>query len=57
MENLEFKLTVAQANTILKYLGTGVYSEVVELINLLHNQAKSQIEATTASVVDEQSAQ
>lgn len=57
MENLEFKLTVAQANTILKYLGTGVYSEVVELINLLHAQAKSQIEATAASVVDEQSAQ
>jgi uncharacterized protein (DUF302 family) len=46
MENLEldFKLTVAHVNTVLKHLGAGVYSEVADLITLLHGQAKPQIE-------------
>jgi uncharacterized protein (DUF302 family) len=54
MENLElnFQLTVAQVNTVLKYLGGGVYAEVADLITLLHNQAKPQIEnAAIAGVV------
>jgi uncharacterized protein (DUF302 family) len=54
MENLEldFKLTVAHVNTVLKHLGAGVYSEVADLITLLHGQAKPQIEdATIAGVV------
>jgi hypothetical protein len=57
MENLElnFKLTVDHVNTVLKHLGTGVYSEVADLINLLHGQAKPQIEAanTPAPVAPE----
>ena len=56
MENLELdlKLTVAHVNTVLKHLGAGVYAEVADLINLLHGQAKSQIEsATTAPVTPE----
>jgi len=48
MENLELdlKLTVAHVNTVLKHLGAGVYAEVADLINLLHGQAKPQIEAS-----------
>jgi len=47
MENieLELKLTVAHVNAILKHLGAGAYAEVAEVINLLHGQAKPQIEA------------
>jgi hypothetical protein len=47
MENLELelKLTVAHVNTLLKHLGQGVYSEVAEVIQMLHGQAKPQIEA------------
>ena len=55
MENLEldFKLTVTQVNIVLKYLGGGVYVEVADLITLLHNQAKPQIEdAVIAETVD-----
>ena len=50
MENLELelKLTVAHVNTILKHLGSGVYAEVAELVNLLHGQAKPQIESAAA---------
>lgn len=46
MENLELdlKLTVAHVNTILKHLGAGVYAEVSEIIQLLHGQAKPQLE-------------
>jgi len=46
MENLELdlKLTVAHVNTVLKHLGAGVYAEVADLIQLLHGQAKPQIE-------------
>ena len=46
MENLEleFKLTVAHVNTILKHLGAGV-AELNDLIQFLHGQAKPQIEA------------
>jgi hypothetical protein len=51
MENLELelKLTVSHVNTLLKYLGAGAYAEVADVINLLHGQAKPQIEAATAS--------
>jgi len=47
MENLELdlKLTVAHVNTVLKHLGAGVYAEVADLIQLLHGQAKPQIES------------
>lgn len=56
MENLELdlKLTVAHVNTVLKHLGAGVYAEVADLINLLHGQAKPQIEsAAVASAAPE----
>jgi hypothetical protein len=51
MENLELdlKLTVAHVNTVLKHLGAGVYAEVADLINLLHGQAKPQIESVAPS--------
>lgn len=51
MENLELdlKLTVAHVNTVLKHLGAGVYAEVADLINLLHGQAKPQIESATVA--------
>ena len=47
MENfeLELKLTVAHVNTVLKHLGSGVYAEVADLIQLLHGPAKPQIES------------
>ena len=50
MENfeLELKLTVTHVNTILKHLGAGAYAEVAELVNLLHGQAKPQIENAAA---------
>ena len=53
MENLELdlKLTVAHVNTLLKHLGSGVYAEVADLINLLHGQAKPQIESVTTAPV------
>lgn len=46
MENLEInvKLSVAQINTILKYLGAGTYAEVADLITSLHAQARPQLE-------------
>ena len=46
MDNLELelKLTVSHINTVLKHLSAGVYSEVADLIALLHGQAKPQIE-------------
>jgi len=49
MENLELelKLTVAHVNTVLKYLGP-VYAEVGDLIQLLHGQAKPQIESAAS---------
>lgn len=49
MENFEIqlKLNVAQINTILKYLGGGAYVEVSDLINSLHDQARSQIAQAT----------
>ena len=59
MENLELelKLTVTHVNTVLKHLGSGVYAEVADLINLLHGQAKPQIEsaavAAPAAIVEE----
>jgi len=51
MENLELdlKLTVAHVNTVLKHLGAGVYAEVADLIQLLHGQAKPQIESAAAA--------
>ena len=53
MENLElnFKLTVDHVNTVLKHLGAGVYAEVADLINLLHGQAKPQVEAAAVAPV------
>ena len=50
MENfeLELKLTVAHVNAILKHLANGVYAEVADVINLLHGQAKPQIEVAAA---------
>jgi hypothetical protein len=51
MDNLELelKLTVAHVNTVLKHLSAGVYSEVADLIALLHGQAKPHIEAPAPS--------
>jgi hypothetical protein len=53
MDNLELdlKLTVAHVNTVLKHLGAGVYAEVADLINLLHGQAKPQVEAAAVAPV------
>jgi len=53
MENLELdlKLTVAHVNIVLKHLGAGVYAEVADLINLLHGQAKPQVEAAAVAPV------
>jgi hypothetical protein len=50
MDNLELdlKLTVAHVNAILKHLAQGVYSEVADLIQLLHGQAKPQIESAVS---------
>lgn len=59
MENLELdlKLTVAHVNTLLKHLANGVYSEVSEVIQMLHTQAKPQIEsAAPASPAVEETA-
>jgi hypothetical protein len=55
MDNLELelKLTVAHVNTVLKHLSAGVYSEVADLISLLHGQAKPQIEATATDAAPE----
>jgi hypothetical protein len=52
MENLELelRLTVNHVNTLLKHLGAGVYSEVAEVIQLLHGQAKPQIDAASQAV-------
>jgi len=49
MDNLELdlKLTVAHVNTLLKHLGQGIYSEVADLITVLHGQARGQIDAAT----------
>jgi hypothetical protein len=49
LENLELdlKLTVSHVNTLLKHLGAGIYSEVAEVIQLLHGQAQPQIQAAT----------
>jgi len=51
MDNLEldFRLTVAHVNTLLKHLGNGIYSEVAEVIQLLHGQAKPQIESAATA--------
>ena len=51
MENLElnFKLTVANINTILKHLGAGAYAEVAELVTIIHGQAKPQVEAAASA--------
>jgi hypothetical protein len=51
MDNLELnlKLTVAHVNTVLKHLGSGVYAEVADLVNILHSQAKPQIAAATVA--------
>jgi len=59
MENLELnlKLTVAHINTILKHLGAGAYAEVAELVNLLHAQAKPQVEAAAVPATEESAAQ
>jgi len=56
MDNLELelKLTVAHVNTILKHLGAGAYAEVAELVNLLHGQAKPQIETAASPAPAEQ---
>jgi len=55
MENLELelKLTVNHVNTLLKHLGAGVYAEVADIINLLHGQAKPQIEAAATAPASE----
>lgn len=47
MENLEldFKLTVAHVNAILKHLAKGAYEEVADLISHIHATAKPQVEA------------
>lgn len=49
MENLELdlRLTVSHVNTLLKHLGNGIYSEVAEVIQLLHGQAQPQIQAAS----------
>ena len=51
MENLELdlRLTVSHVNTLLKHLGAGIYSEVAEVIQLLHGQAQPQIQAAAVA--------
>jgi len=58
MDNLELdlKLTVAHVNTMLKHLGAGVYTEVADLINLLHGQAKPQIDLAVSSPISPETA-
>lgn len=57
METTEvnLRLTVAQINTILKYLGSGSYLEVVDIINEIRSQAVPQIaqEASPTMTVPE----
>lgn len=45
MENtvLTLNLTVAQVNTILKYIGAGAYVEVEQIIASIREQAASQL--------------
>jgi hypothetical protein len=52
LENLELdlKLTVSHVNTLLKHLGAGIYSEVAEVIQLLHGQAQPQIQAAAVAM-------
>jgi len=51
LENLELdlRLTVSHVNTLLKHLGAGIYSEVAEVIQLLHGQAQPQIQAAAVA--------
>jgi len=50
MDNIKInlELTVAHVNAILKHLAKGAYEEVVDLVALLHSQAKPQVEAASA---------
>ena len=52
---VNLSLTVAQVNTILKYLGGGSYIEVVDIINEIRSQAVPQIaqEAAPPTVASE----
>ena len=52
---VNLSLTVAQVNTILKYLGGGSYMEVVDIINEIRLQAVPQIaqEAAPPTVASE----
>jgi len=52
---VNLNLTVAQVNTILKYLGNGSYLEVVDIINEIRLQAVPQIaqEAAPTTVASE----
>ena len=47
MENivLTFNLTVSQTNVILKYIGSGPFAEVENVINAIREQAAPQIQA------------
>jgi hypothetical protein len=51
MDSIEIslKFTVAQINVILTHLSRGAYAEVNEIINLLHAQAKPQVDSALAS--------
>ncbi len=51
MDNIEveLKLTVAHVNAILRHLAKGAYEEVVDIVALLHSQAKPQVEAATVA--------
>lgn len=49
---ITLKLTVDQANTILKYLGNGAYVEVESVINAIRQQANEQI-ITQAKIASE----
>ena len=54
MENLELelKLTVAHINTVLKHLASGVYTEVADLIALLHTQSQPQIQSAVSDAAN-----
>ena len=52
---LIFKLTLDQANVILKYLGSGAYVEVESVINAMRQQAAEQLAAQPETTSEEPS--
>ena len=49
MNQINFTFTLDEANTILTALGTQPYTHVLQLIQKIHTQASSQLNANDAS--------